>query len=67
MRKCINGKVVDEGKPTFSTKKPRTIKPISEKCAKKFQSMGTPFTFDNNDLDFDNCNRSEERRVGKEC
>ena len=43
-----NGKIGDEGKPTFSTKKPRTIKPVSDKCAKFFQ-------------------RSEERRVGKEC
>ena len=55
----VNGKVVDEGKPTFSTKKPRTIKPASDKCAEIFQSMGTPFTFDSNDLDFDDCNISE--------
>ena len=34
-----NGKVVDEGKPTFSIKKPRTIKPTSDKCAEIFQSM----------------------------
>ena len=55
----INGKVVDEGKPTFSTKKSRTIKSVSDKCAEIFQSMGTPFTFDSNDLDFDDCNISE--------
>ena len=55
----VNVKVVDEGKPTFSTKKSRTIKPASDKCAEIFQSMGTPFTFDSNDLDFDDCNISE--------
>ena len=55
-----NGKVGDEGKPTFSTKKPRTIKPVSDKCAEIFQSIGnSPFTFDNSDFDFDSCNISE--------
>jgi hypothetical protein len=56
-----NGKVGDEGKPTPTTKKPRTIKPVSDKCAEIFQSMGnnSPFTFDNNDFDFDSCNISE--------
>ena len=55
----VSGKAVDEGKPTFSTKKSRTIKPASDKWAGIFQSMGTPFTFDSNDLDFDDCNISE--------
>ena len=55
-----NGKVGDEGKPTFSKKKPRTIKPVSDKCAEIFQSIGNShFTFDNNDFDFDSCNISE--------
>ena len=57
----INVKVGDEGKPTPTTKKPRTIKPVSDKCAEFFQCMGnnSPFTFDNNDFDFDSCNISE--------
>ena len=52
-----NGKVGDEKKPTSSTKKSKTIKPASDKCAEIFQSIGnSPFTFDNNDFDFDICN-----------
>ena len=31
-----NGKIVNEEKPTFSTKKLKTIKPISDKCAEIF-------------------------------
>ena len=55
-----NGKVSNEGKPTSSTKKPRTIKPVSDKCAEIFQGRGNPpLTFDNNDFDFDSCNISE--------
>ena len=46
--------------PLFFTKKPRTIKPVSDKCAEIFQSIETsPFTFDNNYFDFDSCNISE--------
>ena len=46
-----NGKVGHEGKPIPSTKKPRTIKPVSDKYAEFFQSIGnSPFTFDNNGI-----------------
>ena len=52
-----NAKIVNEEKPTFSTKKLKTIKPVSDKCAEIFQGRGNPpFTFDNNDFDFDSCN-----------
>ena len=55
-----NGKIVNEEKPTFSTKKLKTIKPVSDKCAEIFQGRGNPpLTFDNNDFDFDSCNISE--------
>jgi hypothetical protein len=40
---------------------PRTTETVSDKSAEFFWSMGdnSPFTFDNNDFDFDDCNVSE--------
>ena len=58
----INGKIVGEGKvPTPSTKLPRTTETVSDKSAEIFRSMGdnSPFTFDKNDFDSDDCNISE--------
>ena len=37
-----NAKIVNEEKPTFSTKKLKTIKPVSDKCAEIFQAKETP-------------------------
>ena len=48
-----------KGSPVLLQKKLRTIKLVSDKCAEIFQSIGnSPFTFDNNDFDFDNFNIS---------
>jgi hypothetical protein len=58
----INGKIIGVGKvPTPSTKLPRTAKTIPDKSAEIFRNMGNnnPFTFDDNDFDFDGCNISE--------
>ena len=58
----INGKIIGVGKvPTPSTKLPRTTETVPDKCAEIFRSMGdnSPFTFDKNDFDFDDCNISE--------
>jgi len=58
----INDKTIDEEKvPIPATKLPSTIKPVSDKSAEIFRSMGNDFssTIDNNDFDFDDCNISE--------
>ena len=47
-------------------KLPKITETVPDKSAEIFRDNG-PITFDNNDIDFDDCNRSEERRVGKEC
>lgn len=54
-----NGKIVGVGKvPTPSTKLPKTF---SDKSAEIFRSVvdNSPFTFDKNDFDFDDCNIPE--------
>jgi hypothetical protein len=58
----INYKIIGVQKfLTTSAKLSKTTKTISNKSAKKFQSMGDngPTTFDNNDFYLDGCNISE--------
>ena len=61
----INGKVVSVGNVSTSSAKrvklPKTTETVPDKSAEIFRNMGDngPITFDDNDLDFDDCNISE--------
>ena len=57
-----NGKAESVGKvPTTYRKVQKPTKTVPDKCAEISKSMGDncPFTFDNNDFDFDGCNVTE--------
>src|SRR3954453_7579500 len=57
-----NGKSESVGKfPPIYRKVQKLIKNVPDKCAEIFRNMGEnfPFTFDDNDFDFDGCNVTE--------